>query len=452
MKPSCLLVSGVLALVAIASPAAAFQNPNTSNIMVTSADGSVSVLPPLVADTDSRPAIQSAIDWCEATPGRETLRIPPGVWKVAASVELVGDVDYQCEMVDLTPLDPATFQRAVVFAGAAGHPSGGGTRVRADKVSITGLTIRQTAATSQHCHCLFSTEGDDWKLTRVKAIGSKHEGLVSGGARWLWDHCEAEDCGAGSEHRGQSGAGLNCNGRDHTLIKCITRRCGQGFEHAGYRTTFIECEALDGNTQAGPCYGFNLGNGVIGLYRARLLGCKSTGHPAAVVVGNVIGRCGGILVENFDSTEGSILFAGGLPTNSVPTEDQGPDLERSAFIRCTVRTAKAEGMQCFAASSGGDPLLGRASVDFIDCTAEVPAGEPDWMANAPFQVSGPWSGDAVFLRPVLKGPRGASKAQGDFWLGGTLQTSQPNVKCLFGKAFKADGTERWFHPFRGATE
>jgi hypothetical protein len=320
-------------------------------------------------------------------------------------------------------------------------------------VRIVGLTLNQTAATSANSHGMFVDVGDEWQLIRVTVKNSKHEGIVSGGVtrRWLYDHCTALDCGAGSEFRPLTGAGLNCNGVEHVINECETQRCGQGYECAGFRNTFLRCRALDGLTNTGPSVGFNIGNSVIGLYRVRVVDCKSTGHSQALQIGNTIGRCAGCSVENFDATDGGITYYGGLANNSVHIEGEGPDLEPTMIRGCTVRSANANGIQCFLVGDGGSAELGRSSVDVVDCTVELPNGEPDWMANAPFQAIGNLTGRVTFLRPVLKGPRGASKAQGDFYQGGG-GTSAPNIKCLFGRAFKIDETERWFHPMRTATE
>lgn len=432
------------------------QNPNTSNIVITKSDGSVNVLPPLDASLDSKPAIQAAIDWCEGQTGRETIRIPPGTWKIKNPLELVTDITLDLTMVEIQPFD-ATFDGPLVVAGSAGRGPWAGTRARADNVYILGGTLNQNVSTSANSHGMFVDQGDHWRLTNLTVKNAKHEGIVSGGTtrEWFWDHVEADDCGAGDAFRTQSGAGLNCNGFSHTLVRCVTHRCGQGYESAGSRNTFIECQALEGNTAAGPCTGFTLGNSVTGLYRARLLDCKSTGHPTAVSIGNVDGRCGGSLVKNFDSTDGTITFAGGLTDNSVPTPDQGPDLEKTVFDSCTVHCASQQGLTGFKYNMMDGPLLGRASVDFIDCVVDLPNAEPDWSPCA-FQVFGPVTGNVTFLRPVVTGPRGASKNGGDFWLTGTLPEHMPNIKVVDAKAFKPDGAgglrARWFLQARDAAE
>jgi hypothetical protein len=143
------------------------QNPNTSNIVIVAADGTMEVWPQLVAGVDNKPAIQAAIDRCEAQPGRETLRLPPGTWTAGTSVELVGDVDYVAEMVELKPLD-ATLQKAIVARRLFRSSVRRRNTTAGDRVSITGLTIRQTADTSASSHGLFCNTGDEWRLTRVK--------------------------------------------------------------------------------------------------------------------------------------------------------------------------------------------------------------------------------------------------------------------------------------------
>jgi hypothetical protein len=434
-------------------------NPNTPNIVITAADGSIFVLPPLDPNGDNKPAIQAASDWCESHPGRETVRIPPGTWKGASSFEFLTDVDYQCEMVELTNLN-ASFVGPIIVAGSSDHPSGGGTRNRADRVTITGLTIRQTADTSANSHCLFVNTGDDWKLTRVKAIGSKHEGLVSGGltARWIWDRCEAEDCGEGSEHRSASGSGINCNGMAHVLIKCITHRCCQGFEHGGNRTTFIGCEALDGIPGIqGPSVGYNCGNSVCGQHKTRILDCKSTGHPAAITIQNINGRCCGCSVDGFTGENGTINFSGGRPTNIVSTEWDGPDLEPSYVVRSSLKFTHPVG-NAILYNPGPSPAYdpqGRTDLFVEDCVVEFVGVPIAQQPASPFAVAGNVVGKVVFSRCGVKG-LDSNPVYGDFrtFSNGTNITPSPSghLKAVDCWATKADGSPRFFTALRERAE
>lgn len=436
----------------------------SSNIRVVSEDGTVNVLPAITADTDSRAAIQAAFDWCEAQPGKNTIYMPAGVWKIGGCVELVSDIRIEADGVELQPFDPATHVGPLLVAGSLGrYPAWSGSRARCDNVEIVGLTLNQLACTSEHSHCLFVDTGDNWKLTRVKFLNAKHEGAVSGGTTrdWLWDRCEAHNCGAGSTFRAQSGAGLNCNGIGHVVIKPLIRDCGQGIEHGGIRITIIEPDISNAITPAGPSIGITLGNSVIGLHSARVLGGSIAGYGDGLSIGNDDGRCGGVIVDGVALTECGITFRGGKPDNVVPTPDQGPDLEPSIIRRIKYTTANDHGgvgIQYNPGPAATDSVFGRASLIIEDCEANTPNVEPDWAVVAPFCVFGNVTGQVQIVRPVVNGGRGASKSAGDFQLAGNganpCPPSMPNVQVIGARAFKPDGAgglvERGFFVFRQA--
>lgn len=434
------------------------QNPNTSNLVIVAADGSNYVLPALNPSGDNIAALKAAVDWCEAQPGRETLRIPPGTWKISEPFELVTDLDVQAEMVELTNFD-ATFQRAIIVAGSSDHPSGGGTRPRADRVSITGLTITQNAATSAASNCMFFNTGDDCRLTRVTAKNAKHEGLVSGGftVGWVWDRCQAINCGAGDAFRGASGAGINCNGMLHVLKDCVCDGCTQSYEHGGNQTTFVRCQALNGTPGIqGPSYGFNLGNSVVGLGRTKLIDCKSTGHPAAITMQNVNGRLGGLTVDGFDGTGGGISFAGGKPTNIVPNQWETPADEPCYIVRSKLRFTSAHqgaitynpGPTTAYAYAGHCPLY------VLNCTVDM-TGVPIVQQIAPhFGVAGAVD-QCIFIGCGVVG-QDSNPIRGDFQTFSSGTNPSPansgKLRSMDCWATRIDGTPRFFHTIRETPE
>lgn len=421
--------------------------------------GSVQVLPSLDPATDSKPAIQSALDWLETINGRKTLIVPPGVWKLGTSVELVSDLDLVLEGVELTPLNPSAFQKALIVAGASTHPDGGGTRSRCDRVSIVGGTLNQTAATSPASVCLFAIECNDWRLRRLTAKNSKHEGLVSGGLSvgWIVDHCLAFNCGSGDSFRAASGAAFNFNGMKHFIVECVADGCTQSFEHGGNDTTFVRCQALNGTAGVqGPSIGFNLGNAVAGLCRTKLIDCKSTGHPAAITVQNGNGRVGGITIDGFDGLNGSVSFAGGKDVNIVPTEWDRPANEPSYILRSKFKFTSPH-LGAIGYNPGPSPAYAYAGLAplYVLNTIVDMTGVPIAFQSAPHFYA---CGDVALC--VFEGcgvvGQDANPSRGDFatFSGGTNLSPTPSGKLLARNcwATKINGSPRFFHTIRETPE
>lgn len=281
----------------------------------------------LTATGDNAPAIQAFID---ALPNGATIKIPAGVWHVESRLKLKAQQKLVGAGMDRTTIKSrgADWSGPIVAWGVDWlNP--------ADGVELRDLTIEQAVVGTSKHGCILG-EGNDSKLTRIRVVGSRYEGIIIGG--WnknatLTD-CEAIDCGNGGPAYTQSTSGFNAHAFNTRYIRCRAKRCGQGFEFGATGTIVDGCIASDPGPGT-PSMAYNCGSSVNGVWKVRLLRSRSFGYVDAVLIGNGIGRLSDVRVEGCTFVGGSLNFHGGQPTNFArhPFPGfEGPDTHGSAVV------------------------------------------------------------------------------------------------------------------------
>jgi len=362
-----------------------------------SVDPPVSVAAPSTSDVWD--TLQRSIDRAAASRGK--VQLAAGVYLVSRPIVLPsGTTMVGAGMERTTIRNLSRFSGPLVQFGMK-------TPVR--EITLQDFCVEQSGNDLKGTNCIHGDMANDVRLTRVRARGSRYEGIVGGGhaRRWNVEGCEAEDCGNGGPAYTLSTAGINVTSRDAVLRRCKTRRCGQGFEFGNLNVELQDCEA-DEPSGAAPSIAFNCGSAVVGVSNVRLLRCISNGYKEALTISNGIGRLSGATIESCTFIDGGVTFAGGKPKNSVPTPDQGPDISGSFIRDCVVRWTKPSDKTPSALLYNTGPnadgkVLGREPLTVERLRVQFTAKPNGRVSDPVMGVAGYVSAPVVFRDCVVEG-------------------------------------------------
>lgn len=295
----------------------------------------------LTEGVDNQPALQSFLD--SLAPG-SIVMIPEGSWSVASTLNVPPGIRVEGAGMDATEIVAlGELNGPVVGWGGGGRWANSAGRTRSDGVTITKMTLRQTAGGNTNDKCLWGETGHDATISFVRFKGSNYEGGVSGNwnERILVEDCVAEDCGNGGPAYSLSTAGINFTSQTLILRRLKTVRCGQGIEAGAVDVDIEDCEITE-PTSATPSIGINIGSTGAGIHNLNVRRNFVAGYPSSFQCANGIGRLSKIAVEDNVFLDGAVSFAGGKPTNNTPHPDggDGPDTFGSIIQRNTLIATK----------------------------------------------------------------------------------------------------------------
>lgn len=270
----------------------------------------------LSSTADNAPTLQAAIDG--AVSGA-TITLPPGEWMLNSPLRINKSIKMAstgCKLIG----NVSGWQRGVVIVGDYN------TNVKVNGVKFTGITFDQRSTGPNTRTCL-EVMGDGLVCTRCGFVGCQYEGVVVHGpcVDPTFTDCWAEGVGFGGEAYPLPLAGFNSHAARTKYIRCVVKDCGQGFEMSGNGTIADGCTIR--RVVRPIAYGFNVGSAAWGIHHVTVRNCKTFGVPAAVAVGNGIGRCSRVDVLNNVFDDGAVTFFGGKEINAVPGNPfEGPDL------------------------------------------------------------------------------------------------------------------------------